>query len=254
MKRILLAFGDSHTAGAEIEEQYQASCYGKSYPAHIARHYGLSYENFAVSGGSNDWIIRQFMIRIHKAIIKNEPVLILCNFCEPSRTYVKLPGKILHCTPSVLFQDENTIEKLRVDEEFLPYYANYVRTNDDNFLNFKSLSQILIIQSICEQYNIPYVFHTSFSWYEGNWDLINKRNFFGHHNTETKIYDRLRSNNAHVSYSYWGRALHDEYWKNIIKQERWSKHLPEEYHKFWAKILINFIDEQKILDTTTESE
>ena len=48
--------------------------------------------------------------------------------------------------------------------------------------------------------------------------------------------------------------MNDESWKYLIKQERWSKHLPEEYHKFWAQTLINFIDEQGILDTATKSE
>ena len=99
MKRTLLAFGDSHTAGAEIDELYSASCYERAYPAHIAKHYGFDYENFAVSGGSNDWLIRQFMIRIQKSLIKNESVFVLCNFCDPSRTYLKLPYKLLHCFP-----------------------------------------------------------------------------------------------------------------------------------------------------------
>jgi hypothetical protein len=248
MKRILLAFGDSHTAGAEIEEQYSPKSFDKAYPAYIAKHYGFDYENFAVSGGSNDWIIRQFMIRIQHAIIKNQNVFVLCNFCDPARTYIKLPEKIYHCCPSILFQNEHTEKQLLVDTDFIRPYEDYIKSNTDDFLNYKALSQIFIIQTICDQYNIPYVFHASSYWYLGNWNLIHKKNFFGHHSTKTNLYDQSKSNDVYSSYSYWGVASHHEDWRNIIKDPRWSKHLPEPFHKFWAETLINFIDEQKILD------
>lgn len=249
MKRILLAFGDSHTAGAEIDEQYSPSCHNRAYPAYIARHYGFDYENLSACGGSNDWLIRQFMIRIQKALIKNHSVFVLCNFCDPSRTYVKLPGKLQHCTSTLLLEDENTEERLRTDPDFIPHYENYLKTNSEDFLNFKSLSQILIIQSICEQYKIPYVFHTSTYWYKGNWNLINKKNFLGHHDTKKLIYKDLDSYPMYRSYSYWGIATHHPDWKNIRNEKRWSMHYPEEFHEFWAKILIDFIDTQGILDT-----
>ena len=251
MKRTLLAFGDSHTAGAEIDEQYSPSCHNRAYPAYIARYYGFEYENLAVCGGSNDWLIRQFMIRIQKSLIKNESVFVLCNFCESSRTYVKLPGKINHCTSSLLRQDEYTEIKLRIDSEFIPYYENYLKTNSEDFLNFKSLSQILIIQSICEQYKIPYVFHTSTCWYKGNWDLINKKNFLGHHDTKKLIYKESDLYPVYKLYSYWGVATHHHDWKNAQNEKRWSMHYPEEYHEFWAKLLIDFINGQGILDTAT---
>ena len=248
MKRTLLAFGDSHTAGAEIDELYSASCYERAYPAHIAKHYGFDYENFAVSGGSNDWLIRQFMIRIQKSLIKNESVFVLCNFCDPSRTYVKLPDKLLHCCPSLLLHDEYTDMKLQVDSEFIPHYENYLKTNSEDFLHFKALSQILIVQSICEQYKIPYVFHASSYWYKGNWGLINKKNFLGHHKTNKVVYKDSDTYKLYNSYSYWGVATHHHDWKNAQNERRWSMHYPEEYHEFWAKLLIDFIDGQGILD------
>jgi hypothetical protein len=248
MKRILLAFGDSHTAGAEINEQYSSKCHDRAYPAYIANHYGFEYENLAACGGSNDWLIRQFMIRIQKALIKKESVFVLCNFCDPSRTYIKLSDKFQHCTSTLLLQNENTDERLLIDPEFISHYENYLKTNSDNFLNFKSLSQILIVQSICEQYNIPYAFHVSTHWYEGNWNLINKKNFFGHHDTEKLIYNNSKSYRMYSSYSYWGVATHHYNWKNVQNERRWSNHYPEEYHKFWAELLIKFIDEQGILD------
>lgn len=253
MKRILLAFGDSHTAGAEIDEQYSGSCYDRAYPAYIARHYEFDYENFAASGGSNDWLIRQFMIRIQNALVKKQSVFVLCNFCDPSRTYIKLPGKFQHCTSTILLQNENTNKNFLVDEEFLIHYGNYLKTNSEDFLNFKSLSQIFIIQSICEHHKIPYVFHSSTHWYQGNWSLINKKNYFGHHNTEKSIYKNSNLYRMSKSYSYWGVATHHPEWKDVRNDQRWANHYPESYHEFWAKLLIDFIDVQGILDTGLES-
>jgi hypothetical protein len=247
MKRILLAFGDSHTAGAEIDEQYSPKCYDRAYPAYIANHYKFDYENFAACGGSNDWMIRQFMLRIQKALIKNESVFVLCNFCDPSRTYIKLPTKLQHCTSTSLITTDN--ERLKTDPDFIPYYKNYLKTNSEGFLNFKAISHIFIIQSICEQYNIPYVFHISTHWYVGNWHLINKKNFFGHHDVKTNVYIPSDVYPMNASYSYWGIATHHNDWKNARKEERWFNHYPEEYHRFWAQILIDFIDKQGILDT-----
>ena len=249
MKRILLAFGDSHTAGAEIDEQYSGECHDKAYPAYIANHYGFDYENLAVCGGSNDWLIRQFMIRIQHSIIKKEQVFVLCNFCESSRTYIKFPGKIQHCTTSLLSQNSNTKEELVVDPIFIKPYKNYLRTHTDEILNFNSLSQILIIQSICEQYKIPYVFHTSAHWYDGNWNLINKKNYFGHHVTKKMSYTKFDLHHMSREFSYWGIATHHPDWAHLQKTPRWSMHYPEEYHRFWAQILIDFIDKQEILDT-----
>lgn len=248
MKRILLAFGDSHTSGAEIDEQYSGFCYERAYPAHIARHYGFDYENFAIAGASNDWMIRQFMIRVQHSLMLNQQIFVLCNFCEPSRTYIKFPEKIQHCTPSLLLQNENTKKELLVDSVFIKPYKNYLRTHTEEALNFKSLSQVFIIQSICQQYNIPYVFHTSTHWYSGNWNLINKKNYFGHHATKKLSYKKSDLYHMWQRYSYWGIAMHHPDWAHLQKTPRWSMHYPESFHEFWAKILIDFIDNQGILD------
>lgn len=248
MKRTLIAFGDSHTAGAEIDIQYYPECYDKAYPSYIAKHYKFDYENYSVCGGSNDWMIRQFMLRVQNSLIKNEDLFVLCNFCESTRTYVKLPGKIHHCTSSHLLQNENTKKELLVDPDFIEPYRNYLETNSDKFLNYKSLSQIFIMQTICDQYKIPYIFHTSTNWYEGNWSLINKKNFFGHHDSHRTIYGKSQALKMFSKYSYWGMAIHHPDWMHIRRDPRWSMHYPEEYHEFWGKTLIDFIDSQEILD------
>jgi hypothetical protein len=248
MRRILLAFGDSHTAGAEIDKQYSNECHDRAYPAHIAKHYGFDYENLSASGGSNDWLIRQFMIRIQHSLIKNQKVFVLCNFCESSRTYIRLPNKLRHCTVSQLSPDRITKDKFLLNPDVVEPYKNYLRTHSNQVLNYKALSQIFIIQTICDQHNIPYIFHSSNDWYKGNWNLINKKNYFGHHATKKLTYNKFQALQMFAQYSYWGVAIHHPDWNKVFKNPRWSQHYPESYHKFWAETLIKFIDEQKILE------
>jgi len=247
MKRKLLAFGDSHTSGAEIDEKWSGSCYEKAYPAHIANYHNWDYENYAQCGGSNDWLIKKFIERIQKALIEKEKVFVLCNIAEPSRTYIQLsPRKIQHCTSSCL--DSNVVKELSVHSAYIKRYAGYLKCHTEEELNFKSLSHIFTIQSICKVNKIPYLFHSSNCWIPGDWSLIDKNNFFGHHKTNKLNYNQRQSYFMQRNYSYWGVAQHHPDWKHLQKEERWSMHYPEPYHEFWAKILLKFIHEQSILD------
>ena len=80
MTRTLLAFGDSHTAGAEIEKQYELWYYEKAYPSYIAKYFGFEYKNYAYPGGSNDWALVQFHKAIKSSIKNKEDVFFLFNF------------------------------------------------------------------------------------------------------------------------------------------------------------------------------
>ncbi len=266
MSRILLAFGDSHTAGAEIEEQYNYECYSKAYPSYIAKYYGFEYENYSQAGCSNDWLLKRFNDAIKKSIINKDKIFILFNFCEATRTYIEIP------TPSEFEQnwDENFYGPLhfysqhltknffinqpdnpynKSIKKHLPVYHHYISLNNDKMLHEKALNQIFHIQSICERYNIPFLFHSSFDWYTGDWKLISKKNYYGHHSNLTTDYDvNIDAPLMSSLYSFWGVASNHPNWKNYQKESRWSGHYPEEYHKYWAARLIKFINEQKILE------
>ena len=54
---LLLANGCSHTAGAEIEFEWQDNCYEKAYPKWCADALGWEYKNIADSGASQERII-----------------------------------------------------------------------------------------------------------------------------------------------------------------------------------------------------
>lgn len=259
MIRTLLAFGDSHTAGAEIEKQDEYICFEKAYPAYIAKHYGFNYENYAEPGGSNDWSVKLFLEVIQKKIRENNLLFVIFNFTESGRTFFLCPDDDWDISnPLNFFPYHLEVEKMSdpltsfFGEEYvyqgnkilkyLPLYKYYLRTND---LNKKTLDQIFLVQSICQNYNIPFLFHTSFTWEPGDWSLISKKNFFGHNHN---YYDTRESEIKSSTYSFWLSANNHSFWREIVTKERWKSHYPKEYHVYWSKLLINFIEKQKILE------
>jgi hypothetical protein len=273
MTRTLLAFGDSHTAGSEIDEKYSLKCHSKAYPAYIAKYYKLDYKNYAQTGGSNDWALLQFNKVIKSAIKNKKEVFVLFNFLEPARTFFYNKeselevDQIMHCHPSMM--EKNYIEQIskrfkeKSEEEYLQYldwlynfytkdyekimplYRNYLKKYSIKLFDIKAIKQINYVQNICKQNNIPFIFHTSCLWYGGDWTSISKENFYGHDKESYSGNNCIRK--GHM-YSFWGRATKHPRWKHLQEEYRWSEHYPEEYHRYYASLLINFINEQKILE------
>jgi hypothetical protein len=270
MTRTLLAFGDSHTAGSEIDEKHSVSCPSRAYPSYIAKYYGFEYKNFAQTGGSNDWALVQFHKVIKSAIKNKEEVFVLFNFLEPSRTFFYNEGSkfdpVMHCLPGML--EKNYIKKISENfkdqskedylnylnflynhymkdyEKIMPLYKDYLKKHTIKSLDEKVVGQILHVQKVCQENNIPFIFHASCLWFSGHWFDISKKNFYGH---DQDCYE----DNSYIvkgyQYSFWGRATHHPKWKHLQNQYRWSEHYPEEYHRDYASLLINFINEQEIL-------
>jgi len=256
MKRTLLAFGDSHTAGAEILERYSYECFDRSYASYVAKYYKFGYENFSKAGCGNDWLLKKFNERIKTIVENKEKVFVLFNFCESSRTFFEDKGKLtVHFYPRLL--DNNHFKKVEKSfilrgEEDTEYfqdmkrlrktYFQYLKDNDIDQLDKKSLYQVEYIQKICLRYNIPFIFHSSCQWYNGSWDSILEKNYYGL-DKNNKDLDFL-----HRNYSFWGVATNSLKWRHLRTQERWKEHYPEEYHRHYASRLAHFINEQKILE------
>lgn len=271
MVRTLLAFGDSHTAGSEIDEKNSESCHSRAYPAYIAKYYKFDYENYAQTGGSNDWALVQFN-KVIKSVIENKKeVFVLFNFLEPARTFFyneeseMIP--VMHCLPNMLqknhikeiskrFKPKSEKEHseylywlhnvyIKDHAKIMPLYRNYLKKYSTELLDIKAIKQINYVQNICKQNNIPFIFHTSCLWYCGDWTSISQKNFYGH---DKESYTQDNYINRGNFYSFWGRATKHSRWKHLQKEYRWSEHYPEEYHRYYASLLINFINNQKILE------
>ena len=258
----LVTFGDSHSAGAELECKGHPGSPERAYPAKIAEHYGWKSINLSTCGGSNAWLWKTFEDCMPILMEKEEDLFVLCNFTEISRMYFWDNGSspvdpynfepyryARHVTTVALDPDlhknpdkEHCVWPIGIIEQ----YRYWLKRNTDQQLAEKTLRIIKDIQSICKYHKIPFLFHTSLNWFEGDWKNIDKQTFYGHQEDEyTEKYLWRRA----IDYSYWGVATNHKDWKQIQKKPRWSMHYPEEYHEFWAKTMIDFIEEQGILNS-----
>lgn len=246
MTRTLIAFGDSHTAGSEIDIQYSDFCHERAYPQHIANHYGFDCLNFGQCGGSNLWMLKTFYEVMPQLVERGIPLFVLCNFSDIGRMFFKWKDSYFHFTPGDF--DLNELEMFSYPEEVLLQYKEYLMNHSHIELTQQTLLIIKKIQNFCKENNIPFVFHTSAYWFDGDWKNIDKKNFLGHHDSDKTFYYPTISSAYALKYSYWGVATHHPKCKHLQYEDRWKWHYPEAYHKYWSKILINFIDQQKILE------
>ena len=187
----LIAFGDSHTAGAEIEQRWGQGSIKKAYPAKIANHYGMDYENYGQVGGSNYWLMKKFMSRVQMGLRRNEKMFMVFGFCEPARNFVSSGRGTLHGTPYLLarYQEGVVEERERVNEKLLRLYEYWLRAHTDEEVHSMSLDIIWQIQCICKQYDIPYLFTSATDFYYGDWSNIDPKYYYGHHATNKTIYE-----------------------------------------------------------------
>lgn len=246
--KTLLSFGDSHTAGAEIDAAWSSECKEKAYPQKIADHYGIRSENHAVCGCGNAWILKSFIERIKYALSEKEDVVVHVGFTEPSRYHVVGARDILHGTTALL--KPNADPRAVINTKLLKLYEFWLRSHTDIQLHEMSVDIIWQIQSICKLYNIPYFFSCNIGVFKTDTSLIDGRNFYGFHKG-FEIKDEKDGWFFFNEFSFWGVATNNPLWEHYQHDDRWSGHYPEEYHKFWADKLIKFIDEQQILDTTS---
>ena len=93
---ILIANGCSHTAGAEIEAPLQGECYEKAWPKKLADSLGYEPINLAISGASDDRVVRTTIDCLGK--LKKSP-----NY-NPSKIFVVVSWPGLYRTE--LYQTE----------------------------------------------------------------------------------------------------------------------------------------------------
>ena len=246
--RTLISFGDSHTAGAEIDAPRTPECKERAYPQKIADHYGMRSENHAVCGCGNSWILKSFIERIKYAVSEKEDVVVHIGFTEASRNYVMGSREVLHGTTALL--KPNADPRSIVDTKLLKLYEFWLRSHTDIQLHEMTVDIIWQIQSMCKLYNIPYFFSYNVGNFKTDTSLIDRRYFYGLHDMPT-ITNEKEGWAFFRDFSFWGVASNDPSWEHYQHDDRWSGHYPEEYHEFWADKLIKFIDEQQILDTTS---
>ncbi len=179
--------GCSWTKGSELENKYE-----ERFSRLVANHFDAEEYNIAMSGGSNDRIIRNLIIENN---IENYDFVVI-QMTFPSRTeywegeWVKVSGK--HHYNTWLYNrcgikkgklDEKFSEKFKNHKEFWIYYYKHVVTQ--KYFENKEKIQYETIKSYCKSKNVPLVLCSINNWSKLDFDvsmdsLDLKKHWYGH--------------------------------------------------------------------------
>jgi len=239
---ILIANGCSHTAGAEIEYELQGECYDKAWPKKLADSLNFKHMNLAVSGASDDRVVRTTIECIGR--LKKEP------WFDPSQLFVIIswPGLFRSeiyeiernepgfwdkgWMPMVVGNYETYREQCSKSSLF--YYKAWVLRQNHFEANIKFFSNVLLLQNILISNKIKYLFWNSCSSVclnrqEPYYTEINHQRF--PYLTEAqKSYTELLEAKGfkHSPYAKWG-------------------HYGEDSQKWFAEFLMNYITKNNLL-------
>ena len=223
----LLVNGCSHTAGAEILEQWHPKCPEQAWGQHLSDHFKCSeYVNLAQAGASNQWI--------HDTTVK-----FLEECSDPSEWFVVI-GWTNACRVPVYCYEKNEMVHLCPDHRNLSSYGKGIQDAYKHLYGTMPPLPMMIAhehyrivstQMLLKQLGIQYLF----------FDAVSSN----HDSMPTTLIDQTRY------YRY--DQLMNSYWNHFQQKvwdlsNRWQNHAPASYHKEWAGHLIEFIEENKLID------
>jgi len=148
--------------------------WGKSWPDFVAEHYNFNLIRASSCGAGNAFFIE----KLHKGLQENKIDLVIIQLTEPSRVVLGLQqaesksiadqeyndGHIIDdigCYTWNAHNNENNIlretgKKVIIDDFW------FTQISTSRWIDYKVMQDILLMQTICEHYNVPCVF---FSWF-----------------------------------------------------------------------------------------
>jgi len=221
----LVVFGDSHTAGSEIDNQYSLQCYEKSFVKKIADYFQCDYENYSVAGASNCYIATEAYKYIDSHDVQDCFFFISWGAARRATIYDYNKKDFLH------------INEYDIDS---PYYNSQQKNFIENYFNFhlpdkeeewKILGTILGLYNYLCYNKINFLMQDSTQAF-AHWHnkYFYKNNYFGLDDPTT----------------YWHQY---EIWRAGSKYntDRWAKHAPEQWHEIWAEKILQHIREQQLV-------
>ena len=239
---ILLANGCSHTAGAEIEAPLQGECYEKAWPKKLADSLGYEPINLAISGASDDRVVRTTIDCLGK--LKKSP-----NY-NPSKIFVVVswPGlyrtELYQTEPDepgfwdagwmpMVVGNEETYKQQCSKIAFLYYKAWVLRQNHYQAC-IKFYSNVLLLQNILISNKIKYLFWNSC----GTVSLKHQEHYFNevNHKRYPYILEKERSYTDILELNGYRHSLFAE----------WG-HYGEDAQEWFADFLKAYITKNKLL-------
>jgi hypothetical protein len=231
---LLLANGCSHTAGAEIEYEWQDNCYEKAYPKFCADTLGWDYKNLAVSGASQERIIRTTIDWVGKNYksYKNTDIYVVIMWSGPSRTefYSENIRNYLQMLPN----NDEIYKKQFTKVEYL-YYKSYITLQNRQAQLVKWYNNIILLQSYLVTFKIKYLFlNASEPLRHANNNLVHLASQINYKNYPWAF----EHNNSYLNLLLNRGFKMPEH----IKRQN-STHLGGDAHKYYGTMLAKYIKE-----------
>lgn len=158
---LLLANGCSHTAGAEIEYEWQDNCYEKAYPSICSKELGWDTVNLAVSGASQERIIRTTVdwVGTNYKYHKNTELYVIIMWSGPARTEFfseKINDFLQISSPS----NDECYKQQFTHAEYL-YFKSYIAIQNRSAHIIKWYNNIILLQNYLLSMKIRYLFLNS---------------------------------------------------------------------------------------------
>ncbi|MDC3304978.1 hypothetical protein OAV13_00490 [bacterium] len=229
---ILIANGCSHTAGAEIEEPLQGECYDKAWPKKLADSLAFKHVNLAISGASDDRVVRTTLEYISKLKKSHK--------FNPRKIFVAINWPGLHRTelyqtsdeepgfwddgwmPMVIGNEETY--KTQCSQSAFAFYKTWVIRQNNHQATIKFYSNILLLQNLLIANNIKYLFWNSSMTVPDNFphylnEINHKR--FPHILEKEKCFTEMLELNGfkHSLFAKWGHYGEDaqEWFADFLK-------------------------------------
>lgn len=159
--KTLVAIGCSHTAGAELYENYtdHEECKNRAFAATVAKNLKMDYINLALNGASNDYIFRTTVRFINDNINDINDYFFLIGWTSAWRfelryrdedPHMYLNSKYVPCTPSM---STDTIKDRRMRKLVTSYSDILV---EENMVYDRMATNAWSLQQIFKSLNIKY--------------------------------------------------------------------------------------------------
>jgi len=262
---ILVASGDSHTAGAEIEFAYQGSCYEKAWPKHLASKLKVpEWCNLAIPGASNaaiyrtvqTWVVENVLIK--KLYSPNKVVItVMWSGFNRYEILLKERNELINISPNVVFDETYTrdiIDRVGMRLRF------EVLNHDNLFDSYTNLFYVVNLERWLTSLGITNFHSNGIMKFEGVADTRGRyedsMGFKADHileadyNSLLSLYTRKK---YHHSFRDWRTAFWGYYDKHKgFKESKFAKthHFGEDVQKDYAERMYRFwftddMDEEK---------
>jgi hypothetical protein len=253
---ILLSNGDSHTAGGEIDYEYQPTCYEKAWPQKLADKLGYESINLSKSGNSNqtiyrttqDWIIRNVLI---DKKYNPEDIYIMIMWSGFDRHEVYFPD--VNYLDNVNPNSNPSIYCSKMVQEIIDFKKSIVSFHDNLNSDFRALSIVYSLSFWLDANNIKHNFINGLFHFP---EIKYLNSFYINHALHNSFENLLlmygeEKIKKHYAFSDWDKTFFNhmtEY--SGLKTVNHSKyrHFGEDGHIYWAKKMYDFFfDNNKTL-------